>query len=109
VLEFLENNAKGISIYTRIHVEAILRQNRLDGLTPRRVPEKKSESHRDSHRKDMNIGITLPHKVLNFESLCATFPPRCLWVFVAVRAATVQPVICRLHTLSIGTKIDDLG
>jgi len=51
----------------RIHVVwANLRQNRLDGLTSRRVPEQKSESYRDSHRKDMSP-LT---QGLNYRSAC---------------------------------------
>jgi len=43
-----------------------LRKDRLGGLTARRVPEKKSESLRDSHWKDMS---PLTHG-LNYRSAC---------------------------------------
>ena len=45
---------------------AILREHPLGRLTPRRVPEKKWESHRDSHSKDMSP-LT---QGLNYRSAC---------------------------------------
>ena len=47
-------------------VWAILRQNRSMGVTSRSVREKMSESHRDSHRKDMSP-LT---QCLNYRSAC---------------------------------------
>ena len=49
-------------------VWAILRQNRSRGVTSRSVREKKAESHRDSHRKDMSP-LT---QGLNYRSACDT-------------------------------------